>query len=498
MNFYRFWQRRNKKDSFDKELLNADLFSQLTHLTGTATAGLTRAEIFEQASRLPYYSSVYFKKVHFLAQDLNYDYSDSCRIVGEETEEVVPKEFLLRLSSALIAGEDEVIFFAREAYVIGEIYGDEYVRQVESLTKWSDAYMVLIISAATVITITILSTIIYPMNPFAVVALNGLALLAVVAGAWILHRAAPKEVKTHSLPYSSREQVQAKVMFKSFLPITGITCLLLALLGIDLGWAMIVAGVLILPPGFVIMRDDKKIDKYDTDIGTFLRSLGGVTKAIGSTVTESLSRLNFRALGSLQSGVNHLHVRLYMGIKSDLCWTRFVSETGSELVNRSTQIFWDSVKVGGDPREVGKAASSYALKISLLRGKRKQVSNSFTWLCIIMHAVVASLMVLVYQIMLTFSTAFQSLQAEGSATQLGNMPFKELFSGVHLNLLHIMMILMIVVLTGANAFAIKAVDGGHNLKIIFYLSIMLATSGAVLMLVPQIASGLFPDFAMAD
>ena len=51
-----------------------------------------------------------------------------------------------------------------------------------------------------------------------------------------------------------------------------------------------------------------------------------------------------------------------------------MGETGSELVNRSVRIFWDGVTLGGEPQKVGNEASAFAMKISLLRAQRNQVS----------------------------------------------------------------------------------------------------------------------------
>jgi archaellum biogenesis protein FlaJ (TadC family) len=64
--------------------------------------------MFEYASRLNFTSSVYLRKVHFLAKRLNYDYSEACRMVGESTREAEPKAILLRMSGAMASGEDDV------------------------------------------------------------------------------------------------------------------------------------------------------------------------------------------------------------------------------------------------------------------------------------------------------------------------------------------------------------------------------------------------------
>jgi len=47
-------------------------------------------------------------------------------------------------------------------------------------------------------------------------------------------------------------------------------------------------------------------------------------------------------------------------------------------------------------------------------------------------------------------------------------------------MLHFMVMVIVVVLTFANAFAIYATSGGHILKLAFYLAITLAISGAAL------------------
>lgn len=494
MNFFKFCPKRSGKGSFNKDLISVDLFCQLTYMSAIATSGLPRNQIFEHASQLPYTSSRYFRDVYFLAQKLNYDYAEACRIVGEVTKESEPKALLLRLSGALASGEAEADFLTREALVVGETYGNEYERAVESLGKWTDAYVALILSAALVIVVCVVSMMIYPVEPTFVTTLSGLMLMVTVLGAWIMYRAAPKEVKTHSLPQTSTEQNLSRILFKISLPLTVATCSLLAWVKVDMGWIMMAASALVLPPGLVIMRDDRKIDKRDSDIAGLLRSLGGVTRAIGSTLTEALGRLDFHSFASLQVGTRKLWDRLRYSIKPELCWQRFIAETGSELVNRSVQIFWDGVSLGGDPQKVGNQSSLFAMKIALLRAKRRLVSSSFSWLCITMHATIAVLLVFIYEIMMTFSTAVQGIQSLGPEEMgpLTTLPsFGFLLGGTQLEMLHWMVIAVVVVLTGANTVAVKVTGGGHNYKYLFYLSIMLAISGASFAFVPDLVSMVF-------
>jgi flagellar protein FlaJ len=327
-------------------------------------------------------------------------------------------------------------------------------------------------------------------------------LMTTVLGAWIMYRASPKDVKTHSLAHTSMGQKVGKELFKFMvIPMAIMIVLIMLLLKANLGLAMLAAAVIVLPTGFFYMWDDKKIDKYDADIPSFLRSLGSVTKAIGTTITEALGRIDLRALGSLRQPVSKLSTSLVLGIKPELCWRRFVGGTGSEHINRSVQIFWDGIAVGGDPEIVGKQSSKFAMKIALLRGKRQGISSSFSYTCVVIHATIAVLLVGIYHVLLNFSNLLQNM-GELDTTSLeaiSSLPTFQFFSdsSSSLLLLDVMVTSMLVVLTVVNAIAVKVVEGGHNLKFLFYLGIMLIVSGLSLLLIPGMLKGIFSVIEIA-
>ncbi|HEX77528.1 MAG TPA: archaellar assembly protein FlaJ [Dehalococcoidia bacterium] len=493
MNFCRFWQRRSGKGSFDRELLGIDLFSQLSYMSAVATAGVLRSQVFEYASRLPYVSSRYLRDIHLLSQKLNYDYAEACRMVGEAAEEEEVRNLFLRLSGSLSSGEPERDFLAREAQAMGETYGNEYERRLESLKKWTDGYVALIVSAALIIIVAVISMMIYQVGTTFILGVAGLMILITLAGSWLIYRTAPKEKKTHSLPQRSREQRLARNLFKICLPLAVVGCPLLALLKVNIGWILALGGILLLPVGLVSLRDDRRIDRRDGDIAAFLRTLGGVTGAIGTTITEALGRMDLRATGSLAPEVNRLRVRLSSGIKPELCWQRFVAETGSEQVDRTVRVFWDGISLGGEPEQVGNRASLYAMKIALLRAKRRLVSSTFGWLSIPMHGAIGGLLVFIVEVMGIFGRTVQGMMPTGSPGAFSGLPATRLFT-FHLEdlqLLNWLVILVLVVLTGANAFAAKAADGGHPYKLFYYLSIMLAISGGCLIFIPRLATMIF-------
>ncbi|RPJ61257.1 MAG: archaellar assembly protein FlaJ [Dehalococcoidia bacterium] len=492
----------NSKLKLNNDLLKADLFCHLTYMSALATSELPRSLMFEYASRLGFTSSVYLRRVHFLAKKLNYDYSEACRMVGEKTKEAEPKAILLRMSGAMASGENEALFLKREAEVMGETYGDEYERQVNSLGKWTDAFTALIISASLVVVISVVSILIFPMQPAFIASLTFLMLISVLLGVWIMYRAAPKEIKTHSLTHTSKAQELArKFLFYVSIPLVVISVPVLFLMNVGFGWSIIVLGLIIAPPGILIWWDDKRIDRNDEDIAGFIRSLGGITKVIGTTVTEAISRLDFGSLSSLKQPVKRMNNALTFGIRPELCWEKLVCESGSEQVNRSVRIFWDGIAVGGDPGAVGNQASMFAMKIALLRGKRKAVSSSFFYLCAVMHTTMALLLVGIYQIMLSFSQAMQKM---GGATQgqglnaISSLPTFAFFSNSsgQLQMLYLMSTAMLLMLTAVNPAAVKVVEGGHNYKYFFYLAVMMIITGAAMVFVPGMVKGMFSSLTM--
>lgn len=501
------WLRTKNKDkekkkaekTVDNALADVDFYSQMAYMASISTSGISRSGLFYYSAKLPYIATRYFRRVDFVAKMFNHDYSQACRIVGEKIKIPDIKALLLRLSNALASGEDVSAFLGREAYILSEHYSSSYERKIDVLKKWADAYVSLILTSALVTVMSVVTMMIGSVSVAFIVSISAITIMATIFGAWFLYNTAPRETQHHSLAYHSHEQNTIKYLTRILLPVGGLVLLIMLVMKMDLGYMMLAASVFLLPVGLVATTDDKKITRRDEDVSAFLRSLGGTMQAIGATAAEAIGRLDFRSLGSLSQDVQLLHNRLSAGVSPNLCWDRFVGESGSELVNRSVRIFWDGVTLGGEPQKVGNEASAFALKISLLRAQRNQVSLGFTWLTIVMHAVLITLSVFVYEVFLAFSTMISNIvpdSAQSTMQNLTSMPSTGFFTsgGSEISLLHFMIILIIIILTLANAFSIYAVSGGHPSKLTFYLAITCAISGLVLIGVPPVVHMMFTAF----
>jgi flagellar protein FlaJ len=484
------------KSGSQSSTLSFDLLYQLSYMSVVAAAGVPRALIFEHSAQLPCATAEYFRRIELNCRKLKYDYAKACQLVGESAKEEEIKALLLRFSSSLSSGEPEADFLAREAEAQAEAYDNEYGRKLETLKMWTDAYVSLILSAVLVIIMGIVSTMVWKVETAFIVGLAVAAIGTTLLGVWLIYLMAPREI-TVLHQAGSREQKLVRKLFKLLAPLALVVCGLFALRGANLGWALMMAAALIFPVGFISSVDNKKVIKRDAEVGVFLRSLGGVCAAIGTTVRDAVGRIDLQSINTLRREVRNLHTRLASGIRAKLCWQRFVEETGSELANRSVGMFCDAVEMGGEPERAGYRASLFASKIAMLRARRKTVSSPFRWLCIAMHGAVTMLLVFITEVIGIFGAlvakAEQSMPTVSGSGSLGSLTSFN-FSGMEL--MHSLVVPLVLIFTVANAVAPSIADGGSNYKILHNLAITAAISGASLVFLPTLANMLFKSVQM--
>ena len=478
-----------------KGLMSFDMLYQLSYMSTIAAAGVPRDQIFRRAAALQCSSAEYFNRVELARQRLKYDYARACRAVGEPAQDAEVKGLLLRLSSSLISGEPEADFLTREAHARAEDYENEYARSLEALKMWTDAYVSLILSAVLVVVIGIVSTMIWKIETGLIIGMAFISISTTVIGVWLIWLVSPKE--TTVLRWAgSKEQKLAAKLFKPTLPAAVIVGALFLLTGQNVGIALIIVAALLLPIGFVMSKDDKKIFKRDDEVGTFLRSLGGVCAALGTTVNAALGRLDLDAINILRSSVKNLHTRLTAGIRPRVSWRKFIDETGSELANRSVGMFYDAIEVGGSAGQAGQHAAAFASQVALLRARRRTVSGPFRWLCVTMHTAVVIILVFITEVIMAFGGMVNT--AQDSMPTISGAPSLSSFSSFNLSgleLMHHLVVPLVLIFTVANAIVPALAEGGSKLKIFSNLGITAAISGVCLIILPVMASTLFTSVA---
>lgn len=476
-----------------------DLLYQLSYMSVIAAAGVPRNHIFGSSSQLDCSTAPYFKKVELTTNRLGYDYARSCKVVGESVDQEEVKGLLLRFSSSLVSGEPEAEFLGREAEAVAKNFENEYSRKLEALKQWTVAYVSLVLSAVLVVVIGLVSTMIWSIGTGFILGLMGVCIGTTAVGVWLIYLMSPIEGKVLHWAGSGRHHPILRFM-KVLVPVAVVACIVLVVFGVSMGWVMLVGAALVFPLGFIAVSNDKKVTKKDVEVGPFLRSLGGVCSAIGTTVKEAVGRLDVDAINALRPEVKRLHTRLAAGIRAKLCWERFIEETGSRLASRSMTMFYDAIELGGEPEQAGYHASLFASRVALLRAQRRTITSPFRWLCLTMHAAVTVLLVFITQVIAIFGGMI--IAAQESMPEMpggGGGPSVSAFGSFNLaglEFMQNMVIPLLLVFILANALAPTIADGGSRWKFLYDLGITGAISGASLVLLPGIAAALFSSIQM--
>ena len=492
MSFSKSSPGRSKKESSNPELLGFDLLYHLTYMSTVASAGIPRSELFKLAAELPSGITHYFRDIEQMARGLNYEYAEACRVVAGTAKEAPISSFLMRLSNALSTGEPESEFMEEEARNQAELYGNEYERRLDTLRKWTDAYVALMVSTALIVVVAAVSTFIYDTGSLFVAGMALITISVSAMGAYVLYRTAPSEMKTLTGPEAELSQRVPRRVFTALIPTALVTGLVVFLLGPPGGWVVLSVGIVLFPIGVVSMILDGKVTKRDADISTFLRTLGATASATGTTPVEALGRMELRSMSSLEGSAGRLLTKLRGRLDPDLCWNGFVSETGSDLIRRGVLIFRGGLTAGGDPREVGARASLLTMSITLLREKRRMVASTFTGLAIAMHTVIVFLLVFIVDVVGIFSTLLaEATQSVFSGTQGVDVASQLSMTFQGADFLKSLMVPVILSLSLFNAAAPKVTEGSYSNKFFFFLGITLISTGLCMIFSPKLVNSVF-------
>jgi len=324
----------NLKRLSEEKLMDNDLLFSLTYMASLSTANISRDKIFGMIAESEYTTSKYFRQIRDLTQKWHYDYATSCELIAEKVKHTRLKSLLNRFANAIAAGEPDREFLEREWVTFKTVRKDEYLRNLESLRKWTDAYVSILVSTSLISIVILLSVIIYSRgDPLSTILISILSCLAFsLFGYFMLYKATPKDAKVHDLPIKSKEQRTISRLQIFLLPLAAMTLLILSIIpaivnpeakifGMDAkGLGLIIAGVILLPLGIIARRDDVKVSKRDEVFTSFIRSLGAIISGAGVTVAEALSRIDSKNLGELKDLVIQLHKRLSLGLNPKASW----------------------------------------------------------------------------------------------------------------------------------------------------------------------------------
>ena len=496
-------QRRIEKVSSDNIVISFDLLSNLAYMATLSAAKAPRQMILQKAGeQVNLKTSVVFEQVYLLAQRLGVEYTRALQMVAEKARASNLKSLLLRFASSIASGESEHVFLREESRIEAGRYANEYARSIENLKKWTDAYAAMMVSVTLIVVVAMISTLLGAMGSSFIIIVGVTMLLITSGGVYIILRTAPYEQITYDGDTDGPpDRARARFYLRTLVPLGVLLVLgggyLTVALGAGyetgVGLALIGLAAVLFPTGYFARRDAGRMDALDGEVPTFIRSLGTIAGTTRSTLSTAMLHLDLESMGSLEPHVTRLRTRLSSELPADLTWERFNTETGNELLRRSTEMLVDGVEMGANGEEVADIVSSYASNVTSLRETRQMTSSSFAFLVIPMHTAMTALLLFILQIVVTFDEKLREVAVgiTGEVAGAGaSVPGLDMFQAQDLTLISTMITMVILILTVSNALASKFAGGGHNLKIAFSLAVMSLISGANFLLVPQVGGSL--------
>jgi flagellar protein FlaJ len=141
-----------------------------------------------------------------------------------------------------------------------------------------------------------------------------------------------------------------------------------------------------------------------------------------------------------------------------------------------------------------------ALRVWLLRAKRKLVASTFNYVVIPMHIALVGTLVFISEVVTAFNEKLIEAQAAANSENTATIKPEDIgipgaltFQSFNTDFIKAMVLAVVLALTAINAFAPRAASGGHAYKMALFGAMTMAASGLILLVIPPVAQGMFSD-----
>jgi len=488
--------RRTIRKLTERNSLENELYFVITYLYGLATSYCSLLDMFNYVAQSEFKRcGRLFNRVKVLAKTWHLGFVNALEEVAKTSKSTLLKDFLERFSQMLKTGEmyEKFLMMEHEAYVVA--YEAAYERSLKNVENLGNAYSAIVTSVTFVaITLTLTQALMGSggSNFQSTSTLLALALVAtLVLSVFVLYLVAPVDgfIYMHEDLRRPKEFALLKrLLITAILVSAALAVLVLVVVPVDsiVGWMLLALAIPLLPVGIIAKRADNVVKAKENAFPTFIRTLGTTAGITGYSTARALKLLLVRDFGILSTQVKALHARLSIGVDPRLCWRNLASECGSDMIRIFGGVYEATVSLGGDPGEIGKMISRNMLRRLVLRAKRLQVASSIRAMIFPMHAIECALLSFMTTLlqflvnMINMGTQFGTSLGIFSSS-INPSAIAPLFQSI--------MILMAV----TNAVALKVTDVSNSYRFLYYLSILLIITGAVIVSVSIASSLMFKN-----
>ncbi len=370
--------------------INAKMHFFITHLRVLAISDLSLRDIINILGGKKAYGAlgVELKKIGILSTQWRMPLSKSFRFISARTPSKILKDFLDRFSQSLDSGVEHREFIETEQDAVLQEYKTIYETSNENVIILNEVYVAMLIAIIFVMSLGIVLPIIIgaeDMNmfiylaSFLLIVSEGLLmylLKAMVPQDEIWHVTGEKGELEEKVSKSFKSSIILVIFLGSFL-FFGKYYLSLSFLQI-LPFEIIIAITLtpLLITGILVYMLETNISRKEKNFLSFLPALGSISAMRGGKINESVYYLSEKDYGVLTKHISNLYKRLRTRIDDDAAWDWFGVDTGSNYVQRSSEMFREATYAAANPRIVSRMISENIRKIRDLRVKKLTIVNT--------------------------------------------------------------------------------------------------------------------------
>jgi flagellar protein FlaJ len=377
--FYPYISWKNRESD-----INGKMHFFITHIRVLAISDLTLKDIINVLGGNKAYKSLgeEFRKISVLTDQWRVPVSKSFRFVSERTPSKILKDFLDRFSQSLDSGVEHREFIEHEQDAVLQEYKTIYEASNENVVILSEVYVSLLVAIIFVMSLGIvlpmimgskdMSSFIY-IASFMLLAAEGMLL-------YLLRAMIPPDEMWHC----TGEKGEMELALMRSLKISLVFCILLCVILLVIKYMvrppfferipfeiLIACGLTpLILPGWKTLREEEHMSRKERNFMGFLPALGSISTMRGGRINDSVLYLSEKDYGVLSRHIRDLYRRLRTRIDDDAAWEWFGVDTGSNYIQRSSEMFRQATSAAANPRTVSRMITENIRKIRDLRVKK--------------------------------------------------------------------------------------------------------------------------------
>ncbi len=383
--FYPFITWKNKEND-----INSKMHFFITHLRVLAISDLSLRDIVNILSGKKAYGALgeELKKMSVLSTQWKLPLSKTFRFISARTPSKILKDFLDRFSQSLDSGVEHREFIETEQEAVLQEYKTMYETSNENVVILNEVYVAMLIAIIFVMSLGIVLPIVMGTEDMNMFVYLSSFLLIISEGMlmYLLKSMIPKDDIWHVTGEKGELEERIGRYFKISVVLVilsgailfygkyGMEMPLFQLIPFESIIAIAFTPLIIV--GIMVFNEERNIIRKERNFLSFLPALGSISTMRGGKINDSVYYLSEKDYGVLTNHIRDLYRRLRTRIDDDAAWEWFGVDTGSNYIQRSSEMFREATYAAANPRSVSRMISENMRKIRDLRVKKLTIVNT--------------------------------------------------------------------------------------------------------------------------